>query len=223
MEELLPQEGLKEEMDGVGGGRSGKEEKFKLLEGVFRELGLPVCLKRVFANRWGAFLDDKSLCFFDEEPPSKRWTFEKWLARNAGAIFASLVKVLFERVVGRLRKRLGLSRGELREFYHGCHYYLIGCFGRELAPRIDFLKKTRKVPKWLREVSCIPFWVDHTFYAQGDVFVSEPYEMNLKDLKALCEFCDSHGLDAEIRGFSRWFPGHTFRVVIRPRKGDERW
>ena len=218
----------------MGRGRNEREEKFKLLEEVFRELGLQVRLKRVFANRWGAFLGDKflcpfdetfwgskSLCFFDEEPPRKGQTFEEWLASIAGSVFAGFVRALFEHVLKRLRRRLRLGGKELREFYDNCYYYIIGYFGRGLAPRIDFIRKTRKVPKWLRGLGGLPFWTDHVFYAQGDVFISEPYEMTLKDLKGLCDFCDSHGLDAKIEGFSCWFPGHTFRVMIRPRRRDE--
>ena len=188
-------------------GRSEREEKLKLLEEVFRELGPQVRFKRISASRWGAFLGSKSLCFFNEEPSNERWTFKEWLASIAGNVFAGLVRAQFEHILKRLRKRLGLSGEELRSFYDSCYYYVIGYFGRELAPRIDFIRKTRKKPKWLREASCIPFWVDHTFYGQGDVLVSEPYEMTLKDLKELCDFCDSHGLDAKIEGFSCWFPG----------------
>jgi len=207
------------EVRGVGKGRieSEREEKFKLLEEIFRELGLPVRFKRVSADRWEAFLGKEFLCSFEVAYTGEAWTFGEWLAYNVARIFACVVEAEFWHILRRLSGRLGLSGEGIGEFLDKCHLYVIGGLGRKLVPLIDFIKKTEVEPKWLRGIGRLPFFVDHFFYSQGDVFVSEPYEMSLRDLKALIAFCESHGLDAKILGFSRWFPGRTFRVVVYPR------
>jgi len=50
------------------------------------------------------------------------------------------------------------------------------------------------------------------------VYVAQPYELTLREMKDLVSYCEKHDLDASINARSSWdFPGHTLQVEIIPR------
>ena len=63
--------------------------------------------------------------------------------------------------------------------------------------------------------------VDHVYYSRDGRFVSEPYHMGKEDFEKLIDFCNRHGLDFYVTGFSHYFPGETLRLEIYPKKEKE--
>jgi hypothetical protein len=87
-------------------------------------------------------------------------------------------------------------------------------------------KGFKKFPAWLMnlkdefdyfKVPC----QDHSFIMKlGDeyVFVTEPYDIGLDDLKELYEYCDSNGLNCDISGRSSHLPGSCIRIEFTEKK-----
>lgn len=62
-------------------------------------------------------------------------------------------------------------------------------------------------------------WIDHWGEATiwGVVcYVSEPYHVTEADHVCLRKLCEATGMRYQVFANSWWYPGHTFRVVIRP-------
>ncbi|HBT47265.1 MAG TPA: hypothetical protein DEA73_05220 [Peptococcaceae bacterium] len=51
------------------------------------------------------------------------------------------------------------------------------------------------------------------------VYVSQPYSLTLKDMRALVQFCDAHALDAVVSAGSWHFPGSTLLIEITREEG----
>lgn len=67
-------------------------------------------------------------------------------------------------------------------------------------------------------------WIDHWGEAKiWDVvcYVSEPYHVTREDHECLEKLCEATGLRYHVHANSWWYPGHTFRVIIRPKVDDE--
>lgn len=45
-------------------------------------------------------------------------------------------------------------------------------------------------------------------------YLFQPYEMDQEEMSSLLDFCRKHKLRAVFDGFSSWFPGRTFRVML---------
>ncbi len=49
-----------------------------------------------------------------------------------------------------------------------------------------------------------------------EVYISQPYHLSLKNMRALVELCDKHGLDANVSTRPSWhFPGAVLTIEIR--------
>ena len=84
------------------------------------------------------------------------------------------------------------------------------CYGSRLV----------SLPTWLEELEIklkgnIPIekCIDHV-RVRGDVFISEPYSIDMDDMRTLIDFCDEHGLHFTIDGDAAWYPGRTFRITL---------
>ena len=63
-------------------------------------------------------------------------------------------------------------------------------------------------------------WLDH-FSADGNKFISEPYNLSLETAKTLINFCEENNLTFNITGASWHFPGWTLRItIIKKDQGD---
>ncbi len=87
-------------------------------------------------------------------------------------------------------------------------------------PKAKISKNLKKIFKEeYKELS--PGFSDHdSYYTYSDktvAFATEPYDLNLKDLKEIVKFCEKHNLEVSITGRSPHFPGKTVRVLISDR------
>lgn len=64
-------------------------------------------------------------------------------------------------------------------------------------------------------------WLDH-IAINGEEFISEPYNIGLRNIEELVAFCRENGLDVTVTGRSYHFPGETFRVILTKRKDEGR-
>jgi hypothetical protein len=66
---------------------------------------------------------------------------------------------------------------------------------------------------------------DHEDIREGHdgqpVFVSQPYVMDLTDLREIVSFCEKHDLKVRIDGNSPHYPGQTVRVEYRKREASQ--
>ena len=99
-------------------------------------------------------------------------------------------------------------------------YYYIGRIMARIKYEIEKDKFTNKIPRWLKQfysysppMFMIP-WLDHPKFTKNEELISEPYNVNMKDIEELINFCKEHGLDFVICGDSVHFPGHTFRIIL---------
>ncbi len=56
--------------------------------------------------------------------------------------------------------------------------------------------------------------LDHA-EAVGDEVWAHPYDLSLKEIVALASLCRELDLDCVLRGESEYFPGHTFKIILR--------
>ena len=79
---------------------------------------------------------------------------------------------------------------------------------------IDFM---RLVGKRSEFIGAEP-WEDHCslWIKNGKpyLFVSEPYDLDISDMKGLIRICEAYGLEFNVRGWSRWNPGDTSAIFI---------
>ena len=106
--------------------------------------------------------------------------------------------------------------------------YHIGLVLRDLRHRIE---KETKIPKWAKDLQkrlikegyvyglYNPAWIDHAYFNEKGELVSEPYSRSMDNFKELIAFCEANNLTFHVTGTSKWFPGKTFRIIIKPR-GD---
>jgi hypothetical protein len=201
------------EASGKGTERFGEEQKLAMLKRAFERLKLPVDFDKVPAwhkvDLYFASVRGKAVLY----PQLKRRSFEELLAETAAAIF----KEFYEQL-----RREAKDRGILA---HAAYYHIVGQLGRLIREDIPEEKQAMKIPHWLKRLEKPPlfsieaqggFHADHTYYSQDGAYISEPYNMSMKDFENLAGFCREHGLTFMVHGESGWFPGHTFRVIIKP-------
>lgn len=102
----------------------------------------------------------------------------------------------------------------------------------------DSRKKNEQAIKCKNDIKDCPEWInrisednkglipggDHVeiFEKNGDfVITSEPYHMSMGEIKELTEFCDKRDLTFRMDGVSSHNPGHTFRIYIYNKGGNE--
>lgn len=71
---------------------------------------------------------------------------------------------------------------------------------------------------------CRERWLDHwgsTDYHGKPCFVSEPYNLSLRAIEAIHDFCRDAGFEWRLCSNSWWYPGHTLRVLIYRPKPDK--
>jgi len=77
----------------------------------------------------------------------------------------------------------------------------------------QYFKKLLKPLSRLRRIHLI----DHAFLLRENneiIFVSEPYQVNMRDLEVLIKLCKEKGYCFDIVGNSLWHPGQTLRIRI---------
>jgi hypothetical protein len=89
-----------------------------------------------------------------------------------------------------------------------------------------------ELPGGLDEAALIVFhenrgnekWYDHTGWGTAfsgkSALITEPYDLDAKELFCLVDFCKRADLDVDIHGRSHHYPGKTLRIEITS-KGDE--
>ena len=136
-------------------------------------------------------------------------TYESWVASTLNAV----TKAIYKRIRRRVKDKKALA--------YSSYYYIVGSLGAFI--RSDIPETSRKTPKWMKRhtyfgsplIASGIIHVDHTYFSREGAYVSEPYTMGLEDFENLIHFCRENGLTFHVRGESRHFPGHTFRVVIK--------
>jgi hypothetical protein len=197
----------------------GPEDKLAKLMALFK--GLPV-----------EFLEIPRVRKIKVVPQKGRPIYLELEKESMESLAAKTASALFESIYEKLKRRVEDKRG----FANDAYYHIVGYLGNNIAssmkgPYMFGWEETKKVPRWLKKARQLGeygpcgwaygFSVDHPFYAPGDKYVSEPYSMSMRDFEGLIAFCKSNGLTFTVFGHSRWFPGHTFRVIIEPEKRQE--
>lgn len=59
------------------------------------------------------------------------------------------------------------------------------------------------------------FFIDHPRVDDNGDITQHPYNMSMKRMKNLIEWCEQHGYDFRIIGASEYFPAATFKIVFR--------
>jgi len=189
------------------------EQKMAAVKRIFSQFKLPVEIQRASAlhpNKYSVAVNGAVTGYLEPEKQS----MEGLLALATSLIFRGMYKSIRKRVKDR------------EKLADAAYYHVIGQLGVDV--RFDVPEESRRKPAWLKKFpkynplsawsydSC--FHVDHVFYSRDGEYVSEPYTMSMSEFESLAKFCREHGLEFHVRGESRHFPGHTFRVVIYPKK-----
>lgn len=71
-------------------------------------------------------------------------------------------------------------------------------------------------------------WMDHISLLMKDgkpkVFISQPYQLTLEDMRQLINTCDTYGLKAMVSTGPSWhFPSSVLTVEVRRKDDDSRW
>jgi hypothetical protein len=60
-------------------------------------------------------------------------------------------------------------------------------------------------------------WMDHIGQIKGtEMFVSQPYHIDLKETKEIAALCQKYYLKSRISGMSSWYPGRTLSIFLHP-------
>ena len=181
------------------------EEKINELRKIIEKLNLPISIDRttLITSRYAVIFQGKPIAHLN---PGKS-SLEKLTAETIYSFFSKVHK--------------NLGRRLTKEFDEHS-YYMLGYLGCTI--RSEYREETERTPKWLKKLespygylSNRGFHVDHVFFSREGGYVSEPYNMTMRDFKCLIDFCDEHNLEFFVKGHSKHFPGHTFRVVITPK------
>lgn len=70
-------------------------------------------------------------------------------------------------------------------------------------------------PQGIRSYS----FIDHSQY-DGEKLIFEPYDLSLRDMKALIQICEENDLDFTISGRSLHYPGETLRITVYKRNNE---
>lgn len=109
-----------------------------------------------------------------------------------------------------------------KDFMEELHYDM-GQLLCNIAAFTDSLTETRaplRVRKKAYEAGLLASYLDHKFYARSDecpdeyYLVAEPYAMGMEDFERLISDCKRNDTKFIAGGFSKHFPGRTFRVIV---------
>jgi len=130
--------------------------------------------------------------------------------------FEELIKEIKHKVIQFIKTHN--NNAVLHEFYY--HIPL------EILRSIRYLMEKNELrqnpPRWFKKISEKTIYPhipcgDHLKWTKEEVW-SEPYLVSQKDIESLINFCKAFNLEFYITGESQHFPGHTFRIVIGPKR-----
>lgn len=85
----------------------------------------------------------------------------------------------------------------------------------------------RRVRPLRNNISCrLPCGNDHVSMwlknGQPHSYISQPYNLSLRELRELVDFCDTHGLTAEVTAGNSWhFPGASLLLEVKKTEETE--
>jgi hypothetical protein len=184
-------------------------ERIEHLRKIFENLGISIeFCEKPLARKWAIVVYNEEVVYIE--------LGKHELESDVALITYAIFKAMYRRIKQRLKNKEKLA--------DKAYYWIVGYLGNYI--RADVHEETKKEPKWLKKLPLLDwthpegFYIDHPFYSINGEFVSEPYTMGLRDFKNLVKFCEKYNLDFVVEGESKHFPGHTFRVRLKPRDGQ---
>jgi len=104
--------------------------------------------------------------------------------------------------------------------------YMILCYvdsKNDLAYECHGERIASHIPEWWRELQretsiSLKLREHESFRSNREEVVWHPYYGTMEDFKELIEFCEKHGLTFTVVGYSEYFPGRSFKIVLRKKK-----
>jgi len=182
---------------------------------IFSQIGIKVDFRRTLSNCFEVVVNDRPTSQF----------LDLRHRQGLDALMGDVLGAISKWIYAELKK----YAQDQERFVHEC-YYNAGDLGAFIHSDIPEVKMgAGRFPAWFNQAlrryqgdswwAGLPFRVDHTFISKDGSFVSEPYSMHMHDFEDMIKFCRWANFEFYVTGESRHFPGHTFRVVIRPARG----
>jgi len=188
--------------------RQELESELNRVKEIFLKIGIKVDFRKISSNSFEIVVNDRSTSQFLD------------LKHKPETLMSNVLGVIFKWIYVELKE----YTQDKERFAHEC-YYSVGDLGAFIYNDIPEIK-TRRLPPWLNQAlqkysgnswwAGLPFRVDHIFTAKDSSFISEPYSMHMHDFEDMIKFCRWANFEFYVTGESRHFPGHTFRIVMRP-------
>lgn len=195
---------MKRKMAESGGLGGGDFDETMLLQKIFSNIGVPVEVKRTDADLAALKFNGRCIGIIN----LKRCGLESMLAQAAALILKEIYRGF---------RSEALRFIDEEKFSVNSYYWILLLLGGEIMSKIP--EESKRKPSWLKnriQEAIRSLHVDHVFYSHNGEYISEPYSMSMRDFEKLIEFCRENGLEFTVQGRSRHFPGHTFRVTIKP-------
>jgi len=113
----------------------------------------------------------------------------------------------FEEAIEKYRYKAFIDRyGVKRSSGHTCINRLLGKWCIGLSGNCHLPAANDHISFWLKD-------------GKPYLYVSQPYDLSLEDMRKLVPFCDEHDLDLTVTASNSWHsPGHTLLIVVSRRK-----
>ena|GEM_PF-3037749 len=131
-----------------------------------------------------------------------------------------VVHEIIDRIDDLLLEFAGSERMELiDELYYGLGAVMCGLAHERML--LEGVREKRGAPAFYeemrRELGNGLGILDHGRYYGGEEVVYHPYDGTMEEFEKLISICRKLGLTFTVNGASEYFPGHSFRIVIRKR------